>query len=204
MDRADPRHDEAHTPRREHRRGFRRAHAPAISREIESAASQITVQGAGIVIPQHVKDELTGLRGEGYRRMIALCPVGRAATPDEVGAVGALLMGPDGAFITGSDSSWMAASPRPTGTANSPRNSRVWKVCRGRPTRRKPAARRRSMMQGTILYGARDVRCEEVPEPKILRPTDAIIRLSASCICGSDLWPYPRPERGHIAAGDGA
>lgn len=45
-------------------------------------------------------------------------------------------------------------------------------------------------MLGTLLYGPRDVRCEEVPEPKILRPTDAIIRLSASCICGSDLWPY--------------
>ena len=45
-------------------------------------------------------------------------------------------------------------------------------------------------MLGTILYGPRDVRCEEVPEPKILRPTDAIIRLSASCVCGSDLWPY--------------
>nr|WP_294545620.1 zinc-dependent alcohol dehydrogenase family protein [uncultured Rhodopila sp.] len=45
-------------------------------------------------------------------------------------------------------------------------------------------------MLGTILYGARDVRCEEVPEPKILKPTDAIIRLSASCICGSDLWPF--------------
>ncbi|MBA4789582.1 MAG: zinc-dependent alcohol dehydrogenase family protein [Rhizobiales bacterium] len=45
-------------------------------------------------------------------------------------------------------------------------------------------------MLGTMLYGPRDVRCEEVPEPKILRPTDAIIRLSASCICGSDLWPY--------------
>jgi hypothetical protein len=38
-----------------------------------------------------------------YRHMIELCPVGRAATPDEVGTVGALLMGPDGAFITGSD-----------------------------------------------------------------------------------------------------
>jgi len=34
------------------------------------------------------------------------------------------------------------------------------------------------------------VRCEDVPEPKIIHPTDAIIRLSASCICGSDLWPY--------------
>lgn len=45
-------------------------------------------------------------------------------------------------------------------------------------------------MLGTILYGPRDVRCEEVAEPKILRLTDAIIRLSATCICGSDLWPY--------------
>jgi threonine dehydrogenase-like Zn-dependent dehydrogenase len=48
-------------------------------------------------------------------------------------------------------------------------------------------------MLGTILYGPGDVRCEEVPEPKILYPTDAIIRLSATCICGSDLWPF----RGH-------
>jgi len=46
---------------------------------------------------------LSGPRGEGYRRMIDLSPVGRAGTPDEVGAVGALLMGLDGAFITGSD-----------------------------------------------------------------------------------------------------
>ncbi len=45
-------------------------------------------------------------------------------------------------------------------------------------------------MLGTILYGPRDVRCENVPEPKILKPTDAIIRLSATCICGSDLWPF--------------
>jgi hypothetical protein len=37
-------------------------------------------------------------------------------------------------------------------------------------------------MMGTILHGPGDVRCEEVPEPKILRPTGAIIRLSASCI----------------------
>ena len=49
------------------------------------------------------RDELTDPRGEGYRRMIELCPVGRAGTPDEVGAVGALLVGPEGAFITGSD-----------------------------------------------------------------------------------------------------
>src|SRR5271165_6109762 len=46
------------------------------------------------------------------------------------------------------------------------------------------------LMLGTVLYGPRDVRCEEIPEPKILKSTDAIIRLSASCICGSDLWPF--------------
>ena len=49
------------------------------------------------------RDELAGPRGDGYRRMIESSPVGRAGTPDEVGAVGALLMGPDGGFITGSD-----------------------------------------------------------------------------------------------------
>jgi threonine dehydrogenase-like Zn-dependent dehydrogenase len=40
------------------------------------------------------------------------------------------------------------------------------------------------------MYGAGDVRVEDRPEPQIQAPTDAIIRLSASCICGSDLWPY--------------
>ena len=45
-------------------------------------------------------------------------------------------------------------------------------------------------MKAAVLYGERDVRHEDVPEPKISKPTDAIIRLSASCICGSDLWPY--------------
>jgi threonine dehydrogenase-like Zn-dependent dehydrogenase len=45
-------------------------------------------------------------------------------------------------------------------------------------------------MLGTVLYGPGDVRCEEVAEPKILKSTDAIIKLSASCICGSDLWPF--------------
>lgn len=45
-------------------------------------------------------------------------------------------------------------------------------------------------MQGAVLYGPRDVRFEEREAPKIMKPTDAIIRLSASCICGSDLWPY--------------
>ncbi|NUS20098.1 MAG: zinc-dependent alcohol dehydrogenase family protein [Mesorhizobium sp.] len=45
-------------------------------------------------------------------------------------------------------------------------------------------------MLATVLHKPGDIRCEEVADPKILRPTDAIIKLSASCICGSDLWPY--------------
>src|SRR5438128_2655823 len=45
-------------------------------------------------------------------------------------------------------------------------------------------------MRGTVLYGPRDIRFEERPDPEILEPTDAIIRLSATCVCGSDLWPY--------------
>jgi threonine dehydrogenase-like Zn-dependent dehydrogenase len=45
-------------------------------------------------------------------------------------------------------------------------------------------------MQATVLYGPRDVRFEERPDPKVEKPTDAILRLSATCICGSDLWPY--------------
>jgi threonine dehydrogenase-like Zn-dependent dehydrogenase len=45
-------------------------------------------------------------------------------------------------------------------------------------------------MLATMLYGPRDIRFEERPEPAIVKPTDAIIRLSATCICGSDLWPY--------------
>src|SRR4051812_27747926 len=45
-------------------------------------------------------------------------------------------------------------------------------------------------MRGTVLYAPGDVRSEERPDPKIIEPTDAIIRLSATCVCGSDLWPY--------------
>ena len=54
-------------------------------------------------------------------------------------------------------------------------------------------------MKGTVLYGPRDVRFEERDAPKIIKPTDAIIRISATCVCGSDLWPYrglsPFPSR---------
>jgi NAD(P)-dependent dehydrogenase (short-subunit alcohol dehydrogenase family) len=57
----------------------------------------------GIVITPLAKDELSGPRGAGYRRMIELSVAGRAGTPDEVANVAALLMGPEGSFITGSD-----------------------------------------------------------------------------------------------------
>lgn len=45
-------------------------------------------------------------------------------------------------------------------------------------------------MKGTVLYGARDIRFEQRPDPTIIEPTDAILRISATCVCGSDLWPY--------------
>jgi len=45
-------------------------------------------------------------------------------------------------------------------------------------------------MFATVMYGPGDVRFEKVDDPKIIKPTDAIIKLSATCICGSDLWPY--------------
>lgn len=49
---------------------------------------------------------------------------------------------------------------------------------------------RKAVMQATVLYGERDVRFEDRAEPSIVEPTDAIISLPATCICGSDLWPY--------------
>jgi NAD(P)-dependent dehydrogenase (short-subunit alcohol dehydrogenase family) len=66
--------------------------------------ARVNTISPGIIITPVARDELTGPRGAGYRRMIEMCPAGRAGTPDEVGTVGALLMGPEGAFITGSDS----------------------------------------------------------------------------------------------------
>lgn len=65
--------------------------------------ARVNTISPGIVITPLAKDELIGPRGEGYRRMIELCPIGRAGTPDEIATVGALLMSTDGAFITGSD-----------------------------------------------------------------------------------------------------
>ena len=65
--------------------------------------ARVNTISPGIIFTPLARDELTGPRGEGYRRMIKLSAAGRGGTPDEVGVVGALLMGPDGGFITGSD-----------------------------------------------------------------------------------------------------
>lgn len=58
-------------------------------------------------------------------------------------------------------------------------------------------------MRGAVLHAPGDVRLEERDDPKIIEPTDAIIRLSATCICGSDLWPYRGIEAigGHAPMG---
>src|SRR5918911_89817 len=49
-------------------------------------------------------------------------------------------------------------------------------------------------MRATLMYGAGDVRVENVPDPRIEEPTDAILRIVRACICGSDLWPYTSME----------
>lgn len=65
--------------------------------------ARINAISPGIVMTPLANDELTGPRGAGYRAMIESSIAGRAGTPDEIANVAALLMGPDGAFITGSD-----------------------------------------------------------------------------------------------------
>lgn len=65
--------------------------------------ARVNTISPGIIFTPLARDELNGPRGEGYRRMLDLCPAGRGGTPDEVGALAALLMGPEGTFITGSD-----------------------------------------------------------------------------------------------------
>src|ERR1043165_4394785 len=45
-------------------------------------------------------------------------------------------------------------------------------------------------MRGAVLYGPGDIRVAERDAPTILQPTDAVVRTSAVCVCGSDLWPY--------------
>ena len=52
-------------------------------------------------------------------------------------------------------------------------------------------------MRGAVLHGPRDIRVEARPDPTIKQPTDAVIRLAATCVCGSDLWPYRGIEPVH-------
>src|SRR5688500_3952245 len=55
--------------------------------------------------------------------------------------------------------------------------------------------KRRTIMRGAVLHASGDVRVEEREDPRLVAPTDAIIRLSATCVCGSDLWPYRGIEK---------
>ena len=63
-------------------------------------------------------------------------------------------------------------------------------------------------MRATVMYSAGDVRIENVSDPQIVEPTDAVIRVTRACVCGSDLWPYQKMEHsetgrvmGHEAIG---
>src|SRR5215207_4077542 len=51
-------------------------------------------------------------------------------------------------------------------------------------------------MRATVMYGAHDVRVETVPDAQLVEPTDALVRVTRACICGSDLWPYNQMEHG--------
>jgi NAD(P)-dependent dehydrogenase (short-subunit alcohol dehydrogenase family) len=65
--------------------------------------ARVNAISPGIIFTPLAREELAGPRGDGYRRMINASAAGRGGTPDEVGSVGAMLMGPEGSFITGSD-----------------------------------------------------------------------------------------------------
>src|SRR6185436_15077711 len=57
-----------------------------------------------------------------------------------------------------------------------------------RSTTRPPT--REDHVRATLIHGPRDIRLEEVPDPTVQLPTDALVRVVAACVCGSDLWPY--------------
>src|ERR1043165_5320129 len=50
-------------------------------------------------------------------------------------------------------------------------------------------------MKATVMYSAGDVRIENVPDARLIEPTDALVRVTRACICGSDLWPYKAMEQ---------
>ena len=58
-------------------------------------------------------------------------------------------------------------------------------------------------MKATLMYGAGDVRVEEVPDPTISEPTDALVRVTYACVCGSDLHPYHDLEATARGTADG-
>jgi NAD(P)-dependent dehydrogenase (short-subunit alcohol dehydrogenase family) len=99
--RADQVTDPLHAYQLSKRANSLRVMAEAVRWRLRGA--RINTISPGIVMTPLAKDELAGPRGAGYRRMIEVSAAGRAGTPDEVGTMGALLMGPDGGFITGSD-----------------------------------------------------------------------------------------------------
>ena len=49
-------------------------------------------------------------------------------------------------------------------------------------------------MRATVMYGAFDVRVEDVPDAQLVEPTDAVVSVTRAGICGSDLWPYKSME----------
>jgi threonine dehydrogenase-like Zn-dependent dehydrogenase len=49
-------------------------------------------------------------------------------------------------------------------------------------------------MRATLMYGAGDVRVEDVPDARLVEPTDVLLRVTRACVCGSDLWPYKTME----------
>ena len=136
--------------------------------------ARINTISPGIIFTPLARDELTGPRGEGYRRMIELCPAGRGGTPDEVGAVGALLMGTTARSPPEATSSWTAESPPPTSTASSPRTETIWVrslylqegtalISTVGLRRRCAGTRRRSSNGGVSAGGVR--RCAGLPQP---------------------------------------
>jgi len=83
-------------------------------------------------------------------------------------------------------------SERPTGPASTadPLGSRARGQASGPIQFRPEGADGATIVRKAVMYAAGDVRVEDRGDPRIVEPTDAILRLSAGCVCGSDLWPY--------------